>query len=342
MNLRHRAFDLAFRAINVTGADRWAAPLARGRGVILTLHRVCDASSEEFQPNRILEITPDFLDEALAHVRARGIDLVSMDEAQARLGRDDGRFFAALTFDDGFRDTFDVALPVLRQHQAPATVYCVPGFASRTAPLWWVDLEEAIRKLPRIEIKIAGKSIDVASRTSQQKASAFDAVYWCLRQLPEQELRAAVAKLAAQAGHDSAACTGKLCLDWAGLAQLAADPLITIGAHTLTHPRLATLPEAEARHEMLESRAELEARLGVPVRHFAYPVGDVTSAGERDYALASGLGFATAVTTRPGHVHARHASRLMALPRVSLNGLHQNSHAFRALLSGLPFIGMNN
>jgi peptidoglycan/xylan/chitin deacetylase (PgdA/CDA1 family) len=339
MDMRHRAFDLAFRLITLTGADRWAAPMARGNGVILTLHRVCPARSDAFQPNHILEITPEFFDAALTHIRAAGIDLVSMDEAAIRLGRAGGRFFVALTFDDGFRDTLDVALPILKRHGAPATVYCVPGFASRTAPLWWVDLEETVRRSPRVIARIGDEDVSLPAITPAEKAKAFEAVYWRLRALPEPELRACVAALAAQAGHDSAACVDRLCLGWNGLQRLAADPLITIGAHTMSHPRLATLPPDEARAEMTQSREALEKALGVTVRHLAHPVGDATSAGEREFGLAEDLGFVTAVTTRPGHLKPAHMGRMGALPRVSLNGLHQNLRALRSLLSGLPFLG---
>jgi peptidoglycan/xylan/chitin deacetylase (PgdA/CDA1 family) len=307
--------------------------------VVFTLHRVCAPRPDAFQPNRILEIAPEFLDAALAHMRARGIDLVSMDEAARRVENVASPFFVALTFDDGFRDTLDVALPILRRHGAPATVYCVPGFANRSAPLWWVDLEEAILRSPRVIARIGADEVSMTAITPAEKTKAFEAVYWRLRALPEPELRNCVAALAAQAGHDSAACVARLCLDWEGLRQLAADPLITIGAHTMTHPRLATVPPDEARAEMAESRAALEQQLGVPVRHLAYPVGDVTSAGEREFALAAELGFATAVTTRPGHLHATRRQALTALPRVSLNGLHQNMRALRSLLSGLPFLG---
>jgi peptidoglycan/xylan/chitin deacetylase (PgdA/CDA1 family) len=339
MDLRHRAFDLAFRAMTLSGADRWAAPLARGRGVIFTLHRVCPPGADPFQPNLILEVTPEFLDAALRHIRAAGIDLVSMDDAARRIGDEASPFFAALTFDDGFRDTLDVALPILRRHGAPATVYCVPGYASRSAPLWWVDLEEAIRKLPRIGMKIGAEAISLPAITPSEKTKAFEAVYWRLRALPESDLRACIAALAAQAGHDSRACVEKLCLDWNGLSQLAADPLVTIGAHTMTHPRLATLSPDEARTEMAGSRDALRNGLGVPIRHFAYPVGDIGSASQREFALAETLGFTSAVTTRPGHLRSAQARGLWALPRVSLNGLHQNLRALRSLLSGLPFFG---
>jgi peptidoglycan/xylan/chitin deacetylase (PgdA/CDA1 family) len=339
MDMRHRAFDLAFRAMTLTGADRWAAPLARGRGVILTLHRVCPANDDRFQPNRILEITPGFLDQALAHIRALDIDLVTMDEAARRISGEDERFFVAMTIDDGFRDTLERALPILRRHGAPATVYCVPGFAARTAPLWWVDLEESVRKLPHVRLEIAGGEITLPAVTPDEKRHAFEAIYWRLRALPEKDLRSAVAALARQAQHDSAACVERLCLDWEGLGRLADDPLITIGAHTMSHPRLAALAVEEAQAEMAQGRQELAARLGVMTRHFAYPVGDARSAGAREFALARDQGFVTGVTTRPGHLRASHGGALLSLPRVSLNGLHQNMRALRSLLSGLPFLG---
>jgi peptidoglycan/xylan/chitin deacetylase (PgdA/CDA1 family) len=162
-------------------------------------------------------------------------------------------------------------------------------------------------------------------------------VYWALRALPEDALRAAVAGLCREAGIEPEALVVERCLPFAAIEALAAEPGMTIGAHTLTHPRLATLDEAEARREIGGSRAVIEARIGRPVRHFAYPVGDPTSAGPRDFALAREAGFATAVTTRPGHVFPEHAAHLHALPRVSLNGLHQTEGALRSLLSGVPF-----
>lgn len=92
---------------------------------------------------------------------------------------------------------------------------------------------------------------------------------------------------------------------------------------------------------MLSSRTRIEARLARPVRHFAYPVGDPTSAGPREFALARQLGFETAVTTRPGLVYAEHRDHLTALPRVSLNGHFQALRYLDVLLSGAPFAFFN-
>ena len=73
---------------------------------------------------------------------------------------------------------------------------------------------------------------------------------------------------------------------------------------------------------------------GVRPRHLAYPVGDRTAAGPREFRIADDLGFSTAVTTRPGVIFPRHANHLMALPRISLNGNFQKPRYAKVLISG--------
>ena len=126
-------------------------------------------------------------------------------------------------------------------------------------------------------------------------------------------------------------------MDWDEVTRLSRHPLAAIGAHSVTHRRLAHWSAAEARAEMADSKAALERRLGIEVSSFAYPVGDPTSVGPREFQLAQELGLATAVTTRPGMLFPEHARRLTALPRVSINGRWQRADALQALLSGAPF-----
>jgi peptidoglycan/xylan/chitin deacetylase (PgdA/CDA1 family) len=321
-----------------TGADRWSRGFAQGRGAILTLHHVRPAAEQGFAPNALLEITPAFLDRALRLIRGEGYDIVTLDEALVRLrDPEPGRFFVALTFDDGYRDTVEDAWPVLAKHGAPWTLFVTPGFADRTARLWWRELEEAIRILPRLDLALPDGRFTASTVTDVEKASAFDRLYWRLRRGPEAILLTAISTLATEAGIEPATLVERECLPWETLRALSGAPGVTIGAHTLTHPMLGKHDAETARREIAGSKARLEAELDRPIRHFAYPVGDPGSAGPRDFALAAEAGFDSAVTTRPGHLLAEHAGHLHALPRVSLNGLHQNEAALRALLSGLPF-----
>ena len=133
---------------------------------------------------------------------------------------------------------------------------------------------------------------------------------------------------------DIAEFCDELCMNWNELAGLAEDPLVTIGAHTVNHVMLAKVPEKSARSEMEMSRSVIEAALGVRPDHLSYPVGDPTSAGPREFRIAAELDFKTAVTTRPGVLFPEHRQHLMALPRISLNGEHQQMRYVRVLLSG--------
>ena len=336
--LKHDLFRLAFAGIAASGLHRAAASRLRGLGAILMLHHVRPFEHGGFAPNRLLEVTPQFLDSALTRAVALGFQFASLEDvvAQVRHGSD-GPPLLAVTFDDGYVDNLEHALPVLRRHGVPATVFVTPGFAERTATLWWLDLEHAIAASSEMIVDIGAGEERLPCADDAQRTAAFERIYWSLRTGPEERLRSAIALLAARAGVDTQATVGRLCLDWAGLAQLAADPLVSIGAHTMTHPMLAKHDAAVMRSEMAQSRNAIVERLGVPVRHFAYPVGDPGSAGPREFAMAAELGFEAAVTTRPGMLFPVHAERLTALPRVSLNGHFQDPAQFEVLLSGLPF-----
>ncbi len=339
MPLRNRLISAGFAGFRASGLHRLARTATRGRGLILTFHRVLPARSRprRYAPNRGLEITPEFLDLALRIVAREGFEPVSLDEARRRIADPQSAPFAAVTFDDGYRDTLQVALPVLEKRGAPFTVYCATGFIERTARLWWLELEEAVRRLETVELSIAGARVRLAARTPEEKSAAFDRIYWLLRQRPEAVLLDRVGDLARRAAVDARRLADGLFMDWSEIAALSRHPLATIGAHGVTHRRLAHWSAAEARAEMKESRAALEARLDIPVRHFAYPVGDAASAGRREFELAREVGFETAATTRPGMLFDGHAGRLTELPRVSVNGRWQSAEALEILLTGAPF-----
>ena len=337
--LKTRTIAAGFAAFRATGLHRLAARWTRGLGAILMFHRVRPWVERDFAPNRLLEITPDFFETVIRRVRAQGFDLVSLDEALARL--DAGvsvNPFAVLTFDDGYRDLEDHALPVMERCGAPFTLYATTGYAEGTGRLWWEELEAAVSRLDAIDLPLeSGEILQLPAATPQEKADAFDAIYWKLRPGPEESLLAAVAELARRAGVDGLELTREACLDYDGLRRLAAHPLCTIGAHSLTHAMLAKHDAATAAREIEESRAILAAHLGQPIRHFAYPVGDPGSAGAREFEMARRLGFASAVTTRPGMIFPEHRAHLTALPRLSINGNWQDAAFVDVLLSGAPF-----
>jgi len=337
MGLKRAIIGAGLYGSDLFRAHAWAR-FARGRGVILTFHHVRPAPTDGFSPNRLLEITPEFLETTLDTLDALGFELVALDEVPARLaGPERERPFAALTFDDGYRDNRDHAAPILARRGAPWTLFVTRDFALGRGRFWWRELEEAVR---RVEV-VRFEGLELPAATDREKARAFATLYWRLRAGPEAALRDATRRLAEAAGVDVTDLARDACLDFDELRALARDPGVTLGAHTLSHPMLAKADAAGARREIVESKAALEAEIGEAVRHFAYPVGDPGSAGPREFEIAREAGFETAVTTRPGHLFSAHARHLHALPRVSVNGLHQSAGALRALLSGLPLLAWN-
>jgi peptidoglycan/xylan/chitin deacetylase (PgdA/CDA1 family) len=323
-------------ALYFTGAHFLLRPIFAGVGAVFMLHHVRPGRDAAFQPNRHLEVTPEFLRAMLSHLKSRDIDIVTMDEVHQRLvERNFSRRFACFTLDDGYRDNRDFALPVMREFDAPLTVYVASDFAEGCGRLWWVALEMAIAKASSIEVKLADIATHLDTSTPAAKQAAFDRLHDWLRGLPgEHDIQREISALCARHGIDETTICRELCMSWDELKSFAADPLVTIGAHTITHCNLARQTADIASHEMATSRARIEAALGRSVIHLAYPYGDKIAAGSREFALARSAGFKTAVTTRPGMIFPESADHLTALQRVSLNGNYQDARILPVLTSG--------
>jgi peptidoglycan/xylan/chitin deacetylase (PgdA/CDA1 family) len=334
--LRNNVIRAGLGALYFTGAHHWLRPIFSGVGAIFMLHHVRPGRDAEFQPNHHLEVAPDFLRAMLAHLRALNIDIITMDEVHARLvQRDFSRRFACFTLDDGYRDNRDYALPVMREFDAPMTVYVASDFAEGVGRLWWIALEMVIARAAAIEITIGGTALRLDTSTPTTKQAVFGRLHDWLRSLPgEHDIQREIGNLCARYGVDEAAICRELCMSWGELKPFAADPLVTIGAHTITHCNLARQTEATASEEMAAGRARIEAALQRPVIHLAYPYGDKIAAGPREFKLARTAGFKTAVTTRPGMLFPESADHLTALQRVSLNGNYQDARILPVLTSG--------
>ena len=334
--LKQTIIRSGLESLYFTGAHIVLRPFVGGVGAILTLHHVRPPRPDRFQPNRLLEVTPRFLTRVIKTLRRSGLDLVSLDEMHRRMTDGDfSRRFVCLTFDDGYRDTLQWAYPILKEAGVPFAIYVPTSFPDRLGELWWLVLEAVIARNDRVGLVIAGRDRKFDCRTVAEKRALFDELYWWLRSRPtEAELREVVRNLAAFYHVDIAAFCSELCMSWRELAELAADPLVTIGAHTVNPSDAGEADKDNVRSEMDLSRSVIEAALAVRPQHLSYPFGDRTSAGAREFEIAAELGFKTAVTTRPGVLFPEHAQRMMALPRISLNGDYQRMRYVRVLLSG--------
>jgi peptidoglycan/xylan/chitin deacetylase (PgdA/CDA1 family) len=320
-----------------SGMHHVMRPLVGGVGAILTLHHVRPPRRAAFQPNRLLEISPVFFERLLRRLSRARIDVISLDEMHQRfISGDFKRRFVCITFDDGYKDLKQWAFPLLKKYELPFALYIPTSVPDRLGELWWVAIEAVIAQNSRIGMVINGKDQFFECASLREKRELYDAVYGYLRSMKtEDELRKLVRDLCATYRVDIASFCRELCMDWEEIAELAADPLVTIGAHTVNHMMLKKVPSDTAvRAEMEMSRSVLEAALGKRPEHLAYPVGDPTSAGQREFRIAAELGFKTATTTRPGVLFKAHRDHLTALPRISVNGEFQQQRYLKVLMSG--------
>jgi peptidoglycan/xylan/chitin deacetylase (PgdA/CDA1 family) len=234
----------------------------------------------------------------------------------------------ALTFDDGYVDNLVSGKPRLEAADIPATVFLATGYIDRCDAFWWDELATLIlleNGPHRFELIVRGKSLELDfggepparedGTTPTVSLKKRRAALWALRQalrlLDEEERRLIMVKLRLIfAGRDRRAKLGRA-MTAEEVRALVTDGLVSIGAHTVTHPVLSELGAAACHREITKSKLACEALTGAPVTAFAYPYGDF-DAEARD--AVKNAGFTFACSTRHGPASA--SSDMFALPRV--------------------------
>ncbi len=328
---------LALNVARYSGLAPLAKPLVGGIGAILMLHRVTAKPDKPFGVNRHLTIAPDFLDAVITDMKAGGYAFVSMDEAVERIrAGGEGGQFATITSDDAYRDNLHEALPVLEKHAAPVTIYVAPAMIDGDADLWWDVIDDIVSAGKSLTLEQPSGRIVVDCSTPRQKYEAHRRLHdYLTLEVAEEDQRAVLRDLALSNGVDAGAPGRKTLMSWDEIRQIAAHPLVTIGAHTVNHYNLKRLSEVAARRETFSVRGLLQERLGETPRHLAYPYGYASAVGCREVGLAKEAGYVSAVTTRHGVLRAEHADHLHALPRISVNGRYQRVAHIRTMLSGI-------
>lgn len=320
-----------------SGAARLLAKRRGGIGVILRFDRVRVSRQDGFQPQDRNTITPDRLDRVCAALRRWKLDVVSLAEAAERFNDPSPRprRFAVVTFDGGYRDVFTAAAPILARHRIPYTVFVPTGFVDGIAPMWWLALEQVIRRHDRISLVIDRAERHFEIGELQQKYELYDYLFAWMRTLSSQQLSSVAADLSRLYSADLAGLSREAALTWDDLRVLARDPLLTIGSATVSYPALRALTAADALREMRMGRQVAEAALDRSVPHFAYPFGDGRAVARREIQLAQEAGLASAATSRRDVVRLSGSDVPFALPRVTWDGGWRSPRPLRVLAAGL-------
>ena len=255
---------------------------------ILGYHRVSDAKPEALG----LSVSPAHFRAQLAVIARLARPFRLSDAAKSLAsGRVPPRG-VVLTFDDGYADNLHTVLPLLEEHEIPATIFVTSG--NRGGEFWWDRLARAVAGTP--------DSAD-AHRVAAE-----------LERLPEQEREHRLRRLEAENANPPP--TVHRSLTAVELQRLAASPLIEIGAHSESHAPLTRLSREDQRVETLQSRRELERLIRMPITSFAYPHGAMTP---ETVEIVRESGYTIACCSKSDVATAR--SPMLALPRVWVRNL---------------------
>ena len=322
-------------AINI--ARTALSPFYSGIGSILCLHRVVEpTSAPRISTNKALEISPAALEQLIVYLLERNVRIVSLDEVHDILksGKRAGRFLA-FTFDDGYLDNLTLAYPIFKKYNVPFAINITTSFVGNPERVWWYRLEEMILETKRVVIPGAHGQREIETPSREQKEIAFDKLCEIIRNLGAAEREDFLSRFfdvnpTSRIPHPAS----RLTMTWSEIKQLAADPLVAIGAHSVSHYDFNKLTDAEVLFELNESRRVIESQIGKQVRHFAYPFGGRNAVGSREFALAKSCGFKTVTTTRSANLFPAHAAHLECLPRIGISGNYPTLSRFKLVHSG--------
>ena len=296
-------------------------------GCLMTFHRAAPADDWAALPDRNFYVDLGYLDRLLAYLAQTGRAVVTMEEVTARVARNaPGHRYVNFSVDDGYRDTIEQVVPLFRRHGVPITIFVTTGIPDGTLSFWRSGLEIVLRESETVLLE--GRHVDVVSAKRKRLAYSRIAAAW-----DGVHAERSYAAFCDANGWDPGDLHSRCAVTWEMLESVAHDPCVEIGAHTVSHPHLAGLSPEEVLHEMTECRARLIERLGVPVRHFAFPYGRAVDCGKRDFEIARRAGYASASTTRKGLI--RGGRDPFGLPRNTLNGSHRHLAFAKAHLIGL-------
>lgn len=297
MSLRTRAIrglaSAAYYGGLLNPVARVVGRLRSSAGIpILSFHRVND-DRDPFFPSMPTAMFAD----RMQHI-ARNYVVLPLEELAERLGRGPMPTNAlALTFDDGYRDAFTHAAPILARYGLPATIFLATGFMGTTDMAWYDKIAAAV-KTGRQELElVSGEVLSLGS--AKERLGTLRKLLQRLKGIPDEERQAAVEDLVRRLAPAEPGRPKRLMLTWDEVAALKGLGF-SIGAHTVSHPILARVTPEAAWQEIQGSKLAIERALGTPVRSFAYPNGGISDYDSSTVELVQRAGFTCAVTTQRG------------------------------------------
>ncbi len=312
---------------------------------VLTYHRVAEAQWGSLFDDGVIDTSPADLDAQLAFVK-KHFDLVTLDELlEFQRGKSSGRGAlprnpALITFDDGYRDNHDLALPILKRHGVKAVFFLATSYIDERRIFWWDRINYVIKssKRSRIELTYPGPLALDLDGSEVARSRAILAALRIVKHSYALDLPRFLAHLEEAAGvllsrEDERRFADELLMTWDQARRLLAEGM-SVQSHTVTHRVVQTLPPALLADELRRSKSKLEAELGATVRALAYPVGITLRFAPHVRRAVQDAGYELAFTNGNGVNHRLRFDPL-AITRLSPDYSFPD-YQFRAMLT-LPY-----
>ena len=237
---------------------------------------------------------------------ARNFPVISLNDfRRTGLPENSYPYYFALTFDDGYRDNYLHAFPILKQLNLPATIFLTTGYLDSGELPWYDQVCLAFKLTTQSRLRLDGLDRgELNLEGASNRLHSLGEVLGRLRTMDEPTRLAVLCNLFRSLRTPGTLTLPSVMLEWEEIRQMKKHG-VTFGAHTVTHPVLAKLPSARLVEEIQGSKKVIEENLQVAVNDFAYPFGRPFDIGPEAKRVVQELGFKTAVTTvwgfnRPG------------------------------------------
>ncbi|NMA46498.1 MAG: polysaccharide deacetylase family protein [Lentisphaerae bacterium] len=268
----------------------------RDFGAVMMIHSISYVEPNGIEDNQSLRTSPECLDQFLTAAKKKGFTFVSMDEiietlaAQKKLAK-----CLAFTGDDGYLDNFEVALPIMKAHNAPLCVNLATGLMSGETIAWWDVLEQDV--LTKQEISLPDGRI-FPTKTIAEKEEAFRQARWWIQKRSFQKINDDLVTFFRRPLEVLRSVSAGKFLPVEKLPDYTSEPLLSLGCHTHSHFACENFTDEDFRADVKKC-LQLLAEVGVKPRHFAFPYGRGIPTAEKFGPALSDFGFVSAAITVP-------------------------------------------
>jgi len=237
----------------------------------------------------------------IKHV-VRHYKIVTLNEIIGRMrNREPLRRYLAITFDDGFRDNYENAYPILKRYDLPATIFLTTGYVETGKIPWFIRVRYMFKETKRIELKVNlnGQSRVLPLGTQRERYAASQIIMNHLMGCGSKEIMDTVEAISQELEIGNFNEINDLMLSWKQIREMSKNSIL-FGGHTITHPILSKIPLNNAEEEIKGSKEIIESETGQSVRTFAYPFGKKDHFREEITKILGRHDFIGAVTTEKG------------------------------------------